>query len=48
MAWEGVRLYNGRWTFLDEHIHRLLDAAKAIDLDIGMTKKTVTNALLET
>ena len=19
-VWEGIRLYNGRWTFLDEHI----------------------------
>ena len=47
-VWEGVRLYNGRWSFLDEHINRLFEAAKAIDLDIGMTKENVTNALLET
>ena len=47
-VWEGVRLYNGRWTFLDEHIGRLFEAAKAIDLDIGMTPESVTNALLET
>jgi branched-chain amino acid aminotransferase len=47
-VWEGVRLYNGRWSFLDEHIGRLFEAAKAIDLDIGMTPESVTNALLET
>ena len=47
-VWEGVRLYNGRWAFLDEHIDRLFEAAKAIDLDIGMGKQDVTNALLET
>ncbi|MBL4929076.1 D-amino acid aminotransferase [Fuscibacter oryzae] len=47
-VWEGLRLYNGRWSFLEEHIDRLFDAAKAIDLDIGMTRESVTNALLET
>ncbi len=47
-VWEGVRLYNGRWTFLDEHIDRLFEAALAIDLDIGLTKAQVTQALLDT
>ena len=47
-VWEGIRLYNGRWTFLDEHIARLFEAAKAIDLDIGMTPDQVISALLET
>jgi branched-chain amino acid aminotransferase len=47
-VWEGIRLYNGRWSFVDEHMDRLFEAAKAIDLDIGMTKESVTNALLET
>ncbi len=47
-VWEGVRLYNGRWAFLHEHIDRLFEAEKAIDLDIGMGKQDVTNALLET
>ena len=47
-VWEGVRLYNGRWTFLDEHMDRLFEAAKAIDLTIGMTKEAVIAALLET
>jgi branched-chain amino acid aminotransferase len=47
-VWEGVRLYNGRWSFLDEHIDRLFEAAIAIDLNIGMTKDQVKQALLDT
>ena len=35
-VWEGLRLYNGTWAFSDEHLNRLFEAAKAIDLDIGM------------
>lgn len=47
-VWEGLRLYDGKWAFLDEHIDRLFEAAKAIDLDIGMGRKGVISALLET
>ena len=47
-VWEGLRLYNGRWTFMDEHIERLFEAAKAIDLDIGLTPDGVKCALSET
>ena len=47
-VWEGIRLYNGRWAFLEEHVERLFEAAKAIDLDIGMTREAVISALLET
>ena len=47
-VWEGLRLYNGTWAFLDEHLDRLFEAAKAIDLDIGMDRDGVKNALLET
>ena len=47
-VWEGLRLYDGRWAFLEEHIDSLFDAAKAIDLDIGLTKTDVVSALLET
>lgn len=43
--WEGLRLYQGKWAFLDEHINRLFEAALAIDLDLGMTKGEVINAL---
>lgn len=47
-VWEGIRLYNGRWTFLDEHIERLFEAAKAIDLDIQMTPDAIISAVLDT
>ncbi|MEO8241786.1 MAG: D-amino acid aminotransferase [bacterium] len=47
-VWEGIRLYNGRWSFIGEHIDRLFEAAKAIDLDIGMTRDAVISAVSET
>ena len=45
---EGIRLYNNKWLFLDEHIHRLYEGAKAIDLDINLTKDQLKNALFDT
>jgi branched-chain amino acid aminotransferase len=47
-VWEGMRLYDGNWAFMDEHIDRLFEAAKAIDLDIGMDRTGVISAVLET
>lgn len=47
-VWEGVRLYDGRWAFVDDHIDRLFDAAKCIDLDIGLTREGVKKALSDT
>ncbi len=47
-VWEGLRLYNGTWAFVDEHLDRLFEAAKAIDLDIGLTRQEVLQALLDT
>jgi branched-chain amino acid aminotransferase len=47
-VWEGIRLYNGTWAFLDEHIDRLFDAAKAIDLAMAWTKAEVAQALRDT
>ena len=46
-VWEGVRLYDGRWTFLDEHMERLFEAAKAIDLDIGLTPDQAKQAIFD-
>jgi len=43
--WEGLRLYNGKWAFLNEHMDRLFEASKAIDLDIGMDRSGVIQAL---
>jgi branched-chain amino acid aminotransferase len=47
-VWEGLRLYDGRWAFLDEHMDRLFEAAKAIDLDIGLDRDAVIAALEDT
>ena len=47
-VWEGLRLYNGTWAFIDEHLLRLQEAAKAIDLDIGLTVEDIKTAVLET
>jgi len=47
-VWEGIRLYDGRWAFIDEHVTRLFEAAKAIDLDIARTPEEVIAAVLET
>ncbi|MEE8455862.1 MAG: aminotransferase class IV [Limibaculum sp.] len=44
-VWEGIRLHNGKWAFLAAHLDRLFEAAKAIDLDIGMDRAGVTAAL---
>ncbi len=47
-VWEGVRLHNGRFAFLDLHLTRLFEGAKAIGLDIGKTKAELEAALYET
>jgi len=47
-VWEGLRLHDGKWTFLDAHMDRLFEAAKAIDLDIAMDRNGVIQALLDT
>ena len=46
--WEGMRLYNGKWAFFDEHINRLFESCKAISLDIGMNKLDILDALNQT
>lgn len=47
-VWEGVRLHRGRFVFLEAHLDRLFEGAKAIDLDIGMTRQQLTGALYQT
>jgi branched-chain amino acid aminotransferase len=47
-VWEGLRLYAGRWAFLDHHLDRLFEAARAIDLDIGLDRAGIVDALEET
>jgi branched-chain amino acid aminotransferase len=47
-VWEGIRLRGGEFAFLGLHLDRLFEGAKAIDLDIGMTRHEVIAALRET
>src|SRR5205814_1900026 len=44
---EGIRFYNGRVFRLGEHLDRLWDSARSICLEVPMTKKAMTEALLE-
>ena len=46
--WEGLRLVDGNWIFLDEHIDRLFEGIKAIDINLSMSKSEVIGALEET
>ena len=46
--WEGLRLYNGKWAFLEAHLDRLFEAALAIDLNIGLDRAGVIQALEDT
>ncbi len=47
-VWEGLRVHGGRIAFLGAHLERLYEAAKAIDLDIGMERTALTAALYRT
>ena len=46
--WEGIRLHRGVFVYLEEHLNRLYQGAKAIALDIGMTRAELTEALYQT
>jgi len=47
-VFEGIRSY-GRMVFkLDEHIDRLYESARSIMLDVGMSKKALAEAVVET
>jgi len=47
-VWEGLRLYHDNWVFIEEHIVRLFEAAKAIDLDIAMGPRGIEEAIIKT
>ncbi|PIB26805.1 aminotransferase class IV [Amylibacter kogurei] len=46
--WEGMRLYDGKWAFFDEHMDRLFNSCKAVSLDIGMDRAGILDALTKT
>jgi branched-chain amino acid aminotransferase len=47
-VFEGIRAYNGRVFKLDEHLDRLFRSARAILLEIPLTKKQLETAVLNT
>ena len=47
-VWEGLRVVGGHPAFLDAHLDRLYEGAKAIALDIGLTRAQLTQALYAT
>jgi branched-chain amino acid aminotransferase len=47
-VFEGIRSYGGKAFRLDEHLARLWDSARAIWLEIPMTKEAMTTAIVQT
>lgn len=46
--WEGMRLYNGKWAFFDDHMDRLFGSLKAVSIDLGMDREGLLEALTKT
>jgi branched-chain amino acid aminotransferase len=47
-VWEGLRAHDGRIAFLDRHLDRLFEGAKAIAMDIGLSRGELTKRLYDT
>jgi branched-chain amino acid aminotransferase len=47
-VWEGLRVHQGRIAFLDRHMDRLYEGAKAIDMDIGIAPDEMERRLYDT
>ena len=47
-VWEGLRVHKGRIAFLDRHLDRLCEGAKAIAMDIGLEPRGAVRRLYET
>ena len=47
-VWEGLRVHKGRIAFLDRHLDRLFEGAKAIAMDIGLSRDELTARLYVT
>jgi branched-chain amino acid aminotransferase len=46
--WEGLRVHRGQPAFLDRHLDRLFEGAKAIALDVGLTRSDLADAVAAT
>ena len=47
-VWEGLRVHQGRFAFLGRHLDRLFEGAKAIAMDIGLSREELERRLYET
>ena len=47
-VWEGLRVRSGHPAFLERHLDRLFEGAKAIVLDIGRSRGELTEAIYST
>jgi branched-chain amino acid aminotransferase len=47
-VWEGLRIHKGKAAFLDRHLDRLFEGAKAIAMDIGLSREELAQRLYET
>lgn len=47
-VWEGLRLHHGKLLFIQEHLKRLYEGAKALDMDIGLTSEQLLKRVRET
>jgi branched-chain amino acid aminotransferase len=47
-VWEGLRVHDGKLAFLDHHLDRLFEGAKAIAMDVGLSRKDLTKRLYDT
>lgn len=47
-VWEGLRVHKGRIAFLDRHFDRLFEGAKALAMDIGLTRAALAKRLYDT
>ena len=47
-VWEGIRLHNGKFAFLDKHLERLFWGASQIDMDIEKSLDEIKEILYDT
>jgi len=46
--WEGLRLHDGVWAFLDDHLDRFFESCEAVSIDVGTDRAGIRAALDET
>src|SRR3954465_483538 len=47
-VWEGLRVSGGHPAFLDRHLDRLEEGARAIMLDLGLSRQELSDAIYAT